>query len=117
MGLTTAQDLAVLDDWGLIRDYHTNKVALLSVGQAVFQAFSALGAPPQSAAEMEQPLTATLRGNTVFQAICTSKGHANPALYEVFARALARYIIDFEWAPSPARESAYGNHAANDPCQ
>jgi hypothetical protein len=39
-----------------------------------------------------------LRGNTVFKGICTGKGHANPALYEVFARAMARYIIDFEWA-------------------
>ena len=98
MGLTTAQDLATLSSWSLLRSYQRNKAALLAVGKAVYQVLSIHGGgPPPSAVEMEQPLTAALRVNNVFKAICTSKGHANPSLHVVFALALARYMLDFEW--------------------
>jgi hypothetical protein len=98
MGLTTAQDLATLSSWSLLRSYQRNKAALLAVGKAVYQVLSLhSGGPPPSAIDMEQPLTAALRVNNVFKAICTSKGHANPSLHAVFALALARYILDFEW--------------------
>jgi hypothetical protein len=99
MGLTTAQDLATLSSWSLLRSYQRNKAALLAVGKAVYQTlnFYNPGPPPPSAIDMEQPLTAALRVNNVFKAICTSKGHANPSLHAVFALALARYMLDFEW--------------------
>ena len=98
MGLTTAQDLAILSSWNLLRSYQRNKASLLAVGKATYQILRTHGGgPPPSAIEMEQPLTAALRVNNVFQAICTSKGHANPSLHTIFALALARYILDFEW--------------------
>ena len=98
MGLATAQDLAVLQSWSLGRSYHRNKVALLAVGQTVYQALRAFGGePPPSANDLEEPFAAALRVNSAFKAICAGKGHANPGLHAVFARALARYILDFEW--------------------
>jgi hypothetical protein len=98
MGLTTAQDLAILHSWSLLRSYRRNKVPLIAVGKAVYQAITIHGggAPP-SAIGLEQPFTAALRVDNVFKAICASKSHANPSLHAVFALALARYILDFEW--------------------
>jgi hypothetical protein len=98
MGLTTAQDLATLRSWSLLRNYQRNKVPLLAVGKAIYQAITIHGggAPP-GAIDLERPLTAALRVDNVFKAICASKGHANPSLHPVFALAMARYILDFEW--------------------
>jgi hypothetical protein len=98
MGLTTAQDLATLNSWSLLRSYRRNKVALLAVGKATYQILRTHGGgSPPSVIDMEQPLTAALRVDNVFKAICASKGHANPSLHAVFALAMARYILDFEW--------------------
>jgi hypothetical protein len=98
MGLTTAQDFATLNSWSLLRSYQRNKTSLLAVGKAVYQVLSIHGGgSPPSAVDMEQFLAAALRVNNVFKAICMSKGHANPSLHAVFALALARYILDFEW--------------------
>jgi len=98
MGLTTAQDLATLSSWSLLRSYQSNRVALIAVGKAIYQAIMIHGggAPP-SVIDLEQPFTAALRVDNVFKAICTSKAHANPSLHVVFARAMARYILDVEW--------------------
>jgi hypothetical protein len=98
MGLTTAQDLAVLESWSLARNYTNNKAPLLAVGKAVYQALYIYGGElAPHAADLEEPLTAALRVNDTFKTICASKGHANPALHAVFAQAMARYILDFEW--------------------
>jgi hypothetical protein len=98
MGLTTAQDLAILNSWSLLRSYQRNRVALIAVGKAIYQAITIHGAgTPPSAINLEQPFTAALRVDNVFKAICTSKGHANPSLHVVFALAMARYILDLEW--------------------
>jgi hypothetical protein len=98
MGLTTAQDLATLSSWSLLRSYRRNKVALIAVGKAIYQAIMIHGGgSPPSIIHLEQPLTAALRVDNVFKAICASKGHANLSLHAVFALAMARYILDFEW--------------------
>jgi hypothetical protein len=98
MGLTTAQDLATLSSWSLLRSYRRNRIALLAVGKAIYQALVTHGGgSPPNAIDMEQPLAAALRVDNVFKAICASKGHANTSLHAVFALAMARYILDFEW--------------------
>jgi hypothetical protein len=97
MGLTTAQDFAVLNSWGFLKDYSNNQVALLAVGKTVFQAIRAFTSWPPQAIDVERPFAAALRVTDVFKAICASKAHANPALYAVFALAFARYMLDFEW--------------------
>jgi hypothetical protein len=98
MGLLTAQNYGTLQSWSLLRSYRRNKVPLLAVGKATYQILRTHGGgSPPSAIDMEQPLTAALRVNNVFKAICASKGHANPSLHVVFALAMARYILDFEW--------------------
>jgi hypothetical protein len=75
-----------------------NKVPLLAVGKAIYRTITVHGGgSPPGAIDLEQPLTAELRVDNVFKAICASKGHANTSLHAVFALAMARYILDFEW--------------------
>jgi hypothetical protein len=98
MGLTTAQDLAILSSWTLLRSYQRNKASLLAVGKSTYRALRIhSGGPPPSPINIEQPLEAALRVSNVFKAICASKAHANPSLHPVFALAMARYILDYEW--------------------
>jgi hypothetical protein len=98
MGLTTAQDLAVLEDWGLIRDYNRNKDVLLAVGRGLYHGLRYYGSePPPSPGDLEQVFILALEATTVFKIICASKGHANPTLHVVFARAMARHILDTDW--------------------
>jgi hypothetical protein len=98
MGLTTAHDLAILSSWSLLRSYQRNKASLLAVGKATYQALSIHGGgPPSNAINVERPFAAALRVSNVFKAICASKAHANPSLHPVFALALARHILDYEW--------------------
>jgi len=98
MSLTTPQDEGILKSWSLEKDYANNKDSLLDVGRIVYQALYAFGGePPPTPEDLEGPLIAALRVNNVFKAICISKGHARPALYPVFARAIARHMLDYEW--------------------
>jgi hypothetical protein len=98
MALTTAQDLATLQSWNLLNDYQRNKAAFIAVAKVVYQTLVNYGgAPPQGPIDIEQPLAAALRVTTIFHRVCAAKRHARPSLYAIFARALARYILDTEW--------------------
>ena len=98
MALTTALDLATLGSWNLLTDYGTNKAVFIAVGKAIYQAITTYNqGSPIGLVDLERPLAAALRVNNIFKTICASKWHANPSLHAVFALALARYIIDYEW--------------------
>jgi len=98
MGLTTAQDLEALNSWSILRDYANNQEALLTAGKVAYQMLRYFGGePPPSAGDLEQPLKLALQATGTFKTICATKRHANPALYAVFALALARYMLDFDW--------------------
>ena len=100
MPLTTAVDLANLHSWSWIRDYtrRRNKTAFIQVGKIVYQTLvSHGGSPPTGPNVVEQPLTTALRVSNVFKILCSTKAHANPALYPTFASLLAKYILDNEW--------------------
>jgi hypothetical protein len=88
-------DVAILESWSILKDYGSNKEKLLEVAKPVYRTLQYFGAPtPQ---EMEPFLIEALLAADVFKAICASKRHANPALYPVFAQALARHILQDEW--------------------
>jgi hypothetical protein len=98
MGLTTAMDLATLKSWNLLTDFAANKQTFVAVGKIVYQALRAYSPMTSiSPMDLERPLGVTLQASTVFKTICAAKRHASPSLYGVFASALARYLIDYEW--------------------
>jgi hypothetical protein len=73
-------------------------VPLLAVSKAIYRTITVHGEGSlPGGIDLEQPLTVALRVDNVFKAICASKGHANTSLHAVFALAMARYILDFEW--------------------
>jgi hypothetical protein len=89
-------DEAILESWSILKDYGYNREELLAVAGGVHRALRQLAEPaPQ---EMEPLLIEALLVSRVFRTICASKRHANPALYSVFARALARYMLQQEWS-------------------
>lgn len=99
MALTTATDLATLSSWNLFRDYQRNKAAFVAVGRVVYRTLVTYGGvPPRGPIDLEQPLAAALRVTLIFKMVCAAKPHARPSLYVVFSLALARYILDNEWA-------------------
>lgn len=89
-------DEAILESWSILKDYGFNREELLISARAVYRTlFFFLGEVSQQG--MEPFLMDALLVTSVFRTICVSKRHANPALYPVFAGALARYILQHEW--------------------
>jgi hypothetical protein len=89
-------DEAILESWSILKDYGYNRGELLAAARAVYRTlfFFEGEISPQG---MEPFLIDALLVTSVFRIICVSKRHANPALYPVFAGALARYILQHEW--------------------
>jgi hypothetical protein len=99
MALTTPQDRATLRSWNFLKDYRKNRTALVDVAKIVYACLSRhAGSPPNGPNAMESALIAALYAAKVFQGLCKSKQHANPALYFCFAEALARWVLDNDWA-------------------
>ena len=100
MALTTQQDITTLDSWSWLRDYTANKPAFIDLARIIYQVLAKFAAnpnPPLGPDDMEEPLTIAIRTSNIFRLLCAAKLHASPALHPVFARLLAKYIIDFEW--------------------
>lgn len=99
MALTTAQDLLTLSSWNWLRDYSKNRQAFIDIGKIVYQSLTAYSPSyPSGPNVLEPPLTAALRVANIFRILCQSRPFARPSLYPCFASALARYILDNEWA-------------------
>jgi hypothetical protein len=100
VALLTSQDLAVLNGWDLLRAYKNNRAAFLSVGKLAYQGLVGvgMGLPPPGPREVEPLLTTALQTARFFKAICYSRKYASPSLHPTFALALARYMLDNEWA-------------------
>ena len=98
MALTTAADLLTLSSRSFLTDYTTNKNLFIAVGKIVYQTLLTFGGNPgPTPVDMEQPLEVALRSTSVFKTVCAAKLHANPVFYPIFARALARYMMDNDW--------------------
>lgn len=100
MALTTPQDIATLNSWSWLKDYTANKAAFIDFARILYQVFAkyAAASPPIGPDDMEGPLTVAIQTCDIFKQLCATKKHARPDLYPVFARLLAKYIIDHEWA-------------------
>jgi hypothetical protein len=88
-------EVAILESWSILNDYGYNRGELLAAARAVYRTAQYVGEPTTQ--EMEPLLIEALLVSGVFKTICASKRHANPALYPVFARALARHMLQSEW--------------------
>ena len=103
MALTTPLDLATLRSWSWLRDYGANKTAFTDIARIVYQVLDkyAVKSPNYPLAlgpdDLLGPLSAAIQTCDMFKILCVSKQHASPVLYRVFARTLAKYIIDNEW--------------------
>jgi hypothetical protein len=98
MALATSQDIDLLRRWSFISAYQKNKPALRAVCVMVFKNLTSIGVTPNGPSDMERPLTVALLGSAVFKSLCLSKMHANPILHPTFAVAMARYMLDNDWA-------------------
>jgi hypothetical protein len=100
MALTTPQDITTLDSWSWLRDYAANKTAFIDLARIIYQLFAKYAAnprPPLGPDDLEEPLTMAIRTSNIFKLLCVAKPHARPSLHAVFARLLAKYIIDCDW--------------------
>jgi hypothetical protein len=100
MALTTPHEIATLNSWSWLRDYRANRATFIDFARILYQVFAkyaASASPPIGPDEMEGPLTVAIQTCDIFKHLCATKQHARPDLYPVFARLLAKYIIDHEW--------------------
>jgi hypothetical protein len=101
MALTTPLDKIMLGSWSWLRDYTANKTAFIDLARIVYEVLAKYAVKsynsPLGPDDVEGPLTAAIQTCNIFKLLCTTKQHARPGLYPVFARTLAKYIIDNEW--------------------
>jgi hypothetical protein len=101
MALTTTLDIVTLRSWSWLRDYTANRTAFIDFARIIYQVLSKYAVksqnPPLGPDDMEGPLTVAIQTCDIFKLLCAAKQHARPDLYPVFARLLAKYIIDNEW--------------------
>ena len=94
MNLVTSEDDEILEAWNLKRFYQNNTSALIEIARIVRNVLDAMGAPTD-AANLEPHLTIALQAINIFKSICAYEApFVAPSVYPVFARALARYILD-----------------------
>jgi hypothetical protein len=98
MALATSQDIALLQRWSFISAYQKDRQALRGVGVTVCKNLTSIGVAPNGLSDIERPLAMALFGSAVFQSLCLNKMYASPALHYTFALAMARYILDSDWA-------------------
>ena len=105
MALCTAYDIAVLTTWNVLRDYNRNRAAFIAIGKASYWTLLRHGGPTVAVpSTLERPLQAALEAASLFKTICATKWHAAPNptlpsnLHAAWSLALARYILDNEWA-------------------
>ena len=101
MGLLTRTDLRVIRSWNLQADIDANVGAFIQHGRDTFRALRAVAAPPDpTAAECEPSFISILLGSRRFDRTIVrrrSRMLANPMMHEVFAQAVARYVLDTYW--------------------
>jgi hypothetical protein len=101
MALTTRLDIITLGTWSWLTDYTANRTAFIDLARIVYQILAKYALKsynsPLGPDDMEGPLTDAIQTCDIFRLLCIAKQHARPALYPVFARTLAKYIIDNEW--------------------
>lgn len=97
MALLTSQDQQTLSSWSFLADYQNHRVDLVDVARSVYRTVSVIyNASPQPV-DCEDALTASLLRISLFAGILRKKRHASPSLHSVFARAMARYLLDNDW--------------------
>ena len=97
MALTTLPDILTLSGWSWLRDYTANKTAFIDLARIVYQVLANYAVFPLGPDDMADHLTVAIQTCDIFKHLCVAKPHARPDLYPVFARLLAKYIIDDEW--------------------
>lgn len=98
MALITPTDMLILQQWSFISAYQKNRQALRDVGITVCKNLASLGVAANGPSDIERPLAVALLASAVFQSLCLSKMHASPVLHHTFALAMARYMLDNDWA-------------------
>ena len=100
MQLTTREQFVTLQSWSFVVFYQQNRTALADLARRTYNTLRSHTGDPWVKAEVTADiLVIALQGALIFIKICEEKETqgANPMLREVFARALARYIIDMDW--------------------
>lgn len=97
MPLSTSKDLQTLSDWSFLIDYWNYHTQLMEVAKIVHRTVTKLLGGVPSAVDCEDSLASSLLATRVFAKMLASKPHARPVLYLVFAKAMARHILDNDW--------------------
>lgn len=98
MPLSTSTDHQTLSSWSFIVDYGNHRYQLVDVARIVHRTVSALLGASPTEADCEDSLARSLMATRVFASILARKHHARPVLHLVFAKAMARYILDNDWS-------------------
>jgi hypothetical protein len=78
-------------------DYQSQKADLTAIAKVVYNAIEgAVGSAPNEA-ELEDALMLALLRSSVFAAMVRRRPHINPMLYQGYASALARIMLDNDW--------------------
>ena len=97
MGLSTPQERLNLASQSLITDYQRQKSHLVAIAKVVYNAVEGSLQYPSTAADLENALALALYRSSLYGAILQKKPHINPILYQGYASALARILLDDDW--------------------
>ncbi len=98
MVLLTAAQRNTLGSWSFLTDRKNHRAELVDVARIVYKTLAGAGGKAPTSAECETPLKTALLAVGVFAKILQSKQYAQPALHDPFAEAMARLLLDDEWA-------------------
>jgi hypothetical protein len=99
MGLLTAHDWNCLNSRKNFQaDYATHKSQWIAVARGVYQYRAGTQTPPVQPVDCEQDLRFALLGNVSFSTYLRRQRHLLFSAHSHFARAVARYMLDYEFA-------------------
>lgn len=100
MALLTAQDATTFQSWGFPAELKKHRQAFIDTARAVHRALEPVCNPsaPQPA-DCEPSLAGALLATSYFTSILQGGGRklARPSIYPIFARIVARYVLDSFW--------------------
>ena len=90
-------DAALLESWGLLRDYRRNRAKFLELAQIVYRTVEEASGREPSPEECELVLSVALEASAFWKHLLMTRSHLRPALYRVMTAAMARHILSTEW--------------------
>jgi hypothetical protein len=97
MDLLRDTDRKFLARWQLLADYLKYRLELIQISKAAYKAVEKLQVKPEKEDCLDAVIEELLLSKR-FDAILASRQHVRYGMYRVFADAMARHLLDKDWA-------------------